>query len=201
MGAMASQITSLAIVYLAVYSGANPRKYQNSASLAFVQGIHRWPVNSPHKWPVTRKMLPFDDVIISTVPLCTIVLQVVLAPVVVREDPVPLVILVTLAPLETLEAVALQGRRAIGASADPQEVQVPLAAAQVLPEVPVFKVRRALQDLQEPAVSSLQWRHNGRDGVSNHQPHDCLFNRLLFPFDDVIMANTIEAWITKALFD
>ena len=26
-------------------------------------GIHRWPVNSPHKWPVTRKMFPFDDVI------------------------------------------------------------------------------------------------------------------------------------------
>ena len=24
----------------------------------------------------------------------------------------------------------------------------------------------------------LRWRQNGRDGVSNHQPHDCLFNRL-----------------------
>ena len=29
----------------------------------FVRGIHRWPVNSPHKGPVTRKMFPFDDVI------------------------------------------------------------------------------------------------------------------------------------------
>ena len=29
-------------------------------------GIHRWPVNSPHKWPVTRKMFPFDDVIMYT---------------------------------------------------------------------------------------------------------------------------------------
>ena len=28
-----------------------------------VRGIHRWPVNSPHKGPVTRKMFPFDDVI------------------------------------------------------------------------------------------------------------------------------------------
>ena len=37
--------------------------FVSSASLAFVRGIHRWPVNSPHKWPVTRKMLPFDDVI------------------------------------------------------------------------------------------------------------------------------------------
>ena len=38
-------------------------KHQSSASLAFVLGIHRWPVNSPHKGPVTRKMFPFDDVI------------------------------------------------------------------------------------------------------------------------------------------
>ena len=59
---MASQITSLAIVYSTVYSGADQRKHQSSASLAFMWGIHRWPVNSPHKWPVTRKMLPFDDV-------------------------------------------------------------------------------------------------------------------------------------------
>ena len=42
---------------------ADQRKRQNSASLAFVQGIHRWPVNSPHMWPVTRKMFPIDDVI------------------------------------------------------------------------------------------------------------------------------------------
>ena len=40
-----------------------PRKHQSSASLAFVRGIHRRPVNSPHKGPVTRKMFPFDDVI------------------------------------------------------------------------------------------------------------------------------------------
>ena len=51
------------IVYSIVYSGADQRKHQISASLAFVWGIHRWPVNSPHKGPVTRKMLPFDDVI------------------------------------------------------------------------------------------------------------------------------------------
>ena len=41
------------------------RKHQSSASLVFVRGIHRWPVNSPHKGPVTRKMFPFDDVIIK----------------------------------------------------------------------------------------------------------------------------------------
>ena len=62
MGATASQITSLTTVYSTVYSGADQRKYQSSASLAFVRGIHRWLVNSPHKWPVTRIMFPFEDV-------------------------------------------------------------------------------------------------------------------------------------------
>ena len=66
MGATASQITSLTIVYWTVYSGADQRKHQSSASLAFVRGIHRGPVNSPHKWPVTRKMFPFDDVIMKS---------------------------------------------------------------------------------------------------------------------------------------
>ena len=41
----------------------NPNKHQSSPSLAFVREIHRWPVNYPHKWPVTRKMFPFDDVV------------------------------------------------------------------------------------------------------------------------------------------
>ena len=59
MGAIASQITSLAIVYSAFYSGADQRKHQSFVSLAFMRGIHR----GPHKWPVTRKMFPFDDVI------------------------------------------------------------------------------------------------------------------------------------------
>ena len=63
MGAIASQITSLTIVYSTVYSDADERKHQSSASLAFVRGIHRGSVNSPHKWPVKRKLLPFDDAI------------------------------------------------------------------------------------------------------------------------------------------
>ena len=65
MGAIASQITSLTIVYSIVYSDVDQRKHQSFASLAFVWGIHRWPVNSPHKWPVTRKRFPFDDVIMN----------------------------------------------------------------------------------------------------------------------------------------
>ena len=66
LGPMASQITSLTIVYPNAYSVEHQRKHQSSASLAFVRGIHRRPVNSPHSphiGPVTRKMFPFDDVI------------------------------------------------------------------------------------------------------------------------------------------
>ena len=78
MGAIASQITSLTIVYSTVYSDADQRKHQSSASLAFVRGIHRGPVNSQHKWPVTRKMFPFDNVIMpnckpSRYPTCKLV--------------------------------------------------------------------------------------------------------------------------------
>ena len=61
MSSMASQTTSLTIVYSTVYSSADQRKHQSSASLVFVW----WPVNSPHKGPVMRKMFPFDDVIMN----------------------------------------------------------------------------------------------------------------------------------------
>ena len=57
---------SPAIIYSTVCSGAKQRKHQSSASMVFVRGIHRWPVNSPQKGPVTRKMFPFDDVIMSS---------------------------------------------------------------------------------------------------------------------------------------
>ena len=59
MGAIASQITSLTIVYSTVYSDVDQIKHQSSASLAFVTG------EFPHKWPVTRKLFPFDDVIMA----------------------------------------------------------------------------------------------------------------------------------------
>ena len=63
LSAMASQITSVSIACSTVGSGADQRKHQSLASLAIVWGIHRWQVNSPDKSPVTRKMFPFDDVI------------------------------------------------------------------------------------------------------------------------------------------
>ena len=66
MSGIASQITGLSIVYSTVYSGADQRTYQSSVSMAFARGIHRCPVNSPHKRPVTRKMFPFDNVLIAS---------------------------------------------------------------------------------------------------------------------------------------
>ena len=58
ISALASQITSLRIVYYTIYWGVDQRKYQSSVSLAFVWGIHWWQRAS-------RKMLPFDDVIMQ----------------------------------------------------------------------------------------------------------------------------------------
>ena len=60
-----AQITSFTIVYLTVYSDVDQHKHQSSASLAFFIGIHRRPVNFPHKGPVTPKMIPIDDVIMG----------------------------------------------------------------------------------------------------------------------------------------
>ena len=65
MGTIASKITSLTIVYSTFYSGTDQNNHQSSTSLAFVWTIHRWPVDSQHTWPVTRKMFPFDDVIME----------------------------------------------------------------------------------------------------------------------------------------
>ena len=62
---MTSQIICLTIVYSTVYSDTDQRKHESPASLAFVRGIRRWPVNSPHKGPVTRKTFSFDDVVMT----------------------------------------------------------------------------------------------------------------------------------------
>ena len=61
---MAPQITSLTIVYSTVYSR---RRSQKTSKLRVAGLCVRWPVNSPHKWRVTRKMFPFDNVIMGWV--------------------------------------------------------------------------------------------------------------------------------------
>ena len=62
---MASRMTGFSIVRSGVCLGADQRKHQSSASLAFMWGIYRWPTISPHYVPVTRKMCSFDDVIME----------------------------------------------------------------------------------------------------------------------------------------
>ena len=88
MGAVASEITSLMIAYSTVYSDAYQSIHQSSASLAFEWGIHRGPVNSPHKWPVTRKMFPFDDVMMMP-PITKILIFLAVYPCVDDFDHVP----------------------------------------------------------------------------------------------------------------
>ena len=56
MSAISSQITSVLIVCSTVFACADQRKYQSSASLAFVRGIHKRQVDSLYKGPVTLKM-------------------------------------------------------------------------------------------------------------------------------------------------
>ena len=69
MSATASQITCVSIVCSIVCIGVDQRRHQSSTLLVFGRGIHLWPVDSPHKGPVTRKMFPFDDVIMYIVPI------------------------------------------------------------------------------------------------------------------------------------
>ena len=78
IGATSSLITSLTFVYSAVCSGADQRKHKSLASRAFVRGIHRSPANSPHQWPVSWKVFPFDDVVMSKrnyIPCCRICIK------------------------------------------------------------------------------------------------------------------------------
>ena len=47
----------------------------------------------------------------------------------------------------------------------------------IVPKYVIRSVNVSIRSLGDLAGKSLQWRHNGRDGVSNHQPHHCLLNR------------------------
>ena len=160
-----SQITSLTIVYSIVYAGADQRKHQSSLSLTFVWGIHRWPVNSPHKRPVTRNMLPFDDVIMEhgtdTDTYCHN-----------AQSPCP-------EPSHLCTLYTLSGRRASK------------SCIQGLSWCTILHwngLQLGVWDYSYINYAAthftLQWRHNGCDGVSHHQPHYCLLNRLFRPISE-----------------
>ena len=106
-----------------------------------MRGIHRWPVNSLHKLPVTRKMFPFDDVIMQTKICCIII-----------------------GPLEQKFGPSASWRSDI--------------FLVYFPTYPVHCIKIHQHVFVGGGHHALQWRHNGRERVSNHQPHDCLLNRL-----------------------
>ena len=199
MGAIASQITSLTIVYPTVYSDADQRKHQSSTSLAFVWVINRGPVNSPHKWPVTRKVLPFDDVIIDT-PLNVHSFS--------SSDKVAVMISHKYPRLSSTISDVYNGiNLALNKPATQSTNRITTADTAVdgnrnarfgsgicthsLKEADPFWVvdLGSIYRISHVSITNrlhhsgnslntLQWRHNERDGVSNHQPRDCLFNRL-----------------------
>ena len=91
MSTIVSRITSLTIVYSTVYADTDQRKYQSYASLAFV-GM----VNSPHKWPVTRKMFPFDDVIMTSIGAIITIIIIIISSSIINILPMIIIIIVTI---------------------------------------------------------------------------------------------------------
>ena len=174
MGTMASQITSLTIVYSTVYSGADQRKHQSSASLAFVWGIHRGPVNSPHKWPVTRAIVSIwwrhHDVSVYFYIFSGIFIS-------WWHDCQCEVVSFSKAPKVSSTALSVGSSdwfrlsKTAGSHVDsPNDSQIGKLCVQCC----ALRLWMHLKD----AGKTLRWRHNERDGVSNHQPHHCLLKRL-----------------------
>ena len=159
ISAMASQITSVTFVY----SRRRSKKTSKlPASLAFVRGLHRWAVNSPHKESVTRKIFPFDDVFMQFNPQPSLLLH-----------------------------WNWKGMRCWQALLG----HITWCPAFKSNYSNLFKDRPHIHFIYGSPISKwveeswpqypgqqngnpLRWRHNGHDAVSNHQPHDCLLNRL-----------------------
>ena len=206
MDAIASQITSLTIVYSTVYSDADQSKHQSSASLAFVRGIHRGPVNSPHKWPVTRKMFPFDDVIMywhsftyarstdqsSRFPC----LQAKLFMVPVRGGYVCLICIVTgfltffVYQLQDISVAlyALRGKHVSRRWGHYNDVIMSEMASQITSLTIVYSTiySRCRSIIKHQNSASLTFVRGIHRGPVN-SPHEGPVTRKMFPFDDVIM--------------
>ena len=210
MGAMASQITSLTIVYSTVYSVADQRKHQSSASLAFVRGIRRRSVNSPHKCPVTLKMFPRSQQV--HVELGTINNEFkMLAKVlpanqcqvwkllsnnkdfnrsgVVFAKPISSTCFFdyylwqTIGYLLNITFIFHRSCHSLAVML-PVKYENDLRTWHIFAESKIFlaeKLTIAALVTQRLARGSTHWRHNERDGVSNHHPHDCLLKRWFRP--------------------
>ena len=180
MSTMASQITSLTIVYSSVYSDADQRKHQSSASLAFVRRIHRRPVNSPHKWPVTRKMFPFVDVIMQ---VGRWNLEKSRGNSYVKRDhpPWPLCVINVLIDAPTDQPV----EKTYLAHYD--DVIMTMLASQITSLTVVYSiVYSGVNQRKHQSPASLAFVREIHRGPVNF-PHKWPVTRKMFPFDDVIM--------------
>ena len=167
MSAMSSQINSLTVVYSIVYLSADQRKHQSSALLAFVRGIHRWPVNPPHKGPVTRKKVSiwWRHHAKRTVPNdCYLVVQ---STFILSEHYHPQ----TITTYQKAHIFALHVLHVV--------FMILILYLNLDTTTPVGECHYRFAPTCTQG-GSLQWRHNGRDGVSNHQPHHCLLKRLFW---------------------
>ena len=193
LSVMAYEITGAWTVSSNVCGGANQRKHQSSTSLAIVRRTHRrWREDYYHKMPVMRKMFPFDDVIVLMGHKASSRGQVLVS---------------------HLKIVHHMMRDMTGAILFPNRY--------VMYRFQRFMLSRRCFVVAKASVitgnwtTTLQWRHNDHDSVSNHQPHGYLLNRLfgrrskktsklrvtglcagnspgpvtrkMFPLDDVIM--------------
>ena len=116
-------------------------------------GIHRGPMNSPHKWPVTRKMFPFHDVIMFW--------WVYVADTHPQSNSSKLPLFSTCIAYRGMCSTCPPGCHRFDYF-----------------RLTFLKMTYCKVEVAVVQAFSLRWRHNGRDGVSNHKPHDCLLNRL-----------------------
>ena len=130
------------------------KKNQSSASLAFVRGIHRWPVNSPHKGPVTRKMFPFDDVIM-------------------------LLVLYQWQRIRNIERASMSLRPSNDFNAHGSHLCMQINFWYKLYLSSDYTMFLPIEMCFTIHPTTLQWRHNGCDSVLNHQPRECLLSRLI----------------------
>ena len=159
MDVIASQITSLTIVYSTFYQDADQRKHKSSTSLAFVRGLHRGLVNSPHKGPATWEMFPFDDVTMSIISEYMSLIK-------FMSTTCDTAIWWTLITLR-LQEYTTHCRLYFIAFFN-----------QIFKQYVFMGHIDNTSALMQVMACCIQWLHNERDGISNHWRFDCVLNCL-----------------------
>ena len=145
--------------------GADQKKHQSSASLAFVRGIHRWPVNSPHKGPVTRKMFPFGDVIMHL----RNVLFIIQTPEIEAHERFPMVSVVAVVPSKWRHPM-LRSEPKMSPQPPPTFVCVPYLLAEVVLELVRFKGWGVRVGNRQPAIYGIIWKGQIDNEYNIHLP-------------------------------